>query len=278
MSIGSDFVLCDQKWRWCACCCTFVVGGAATAAPAEEEKKDELTGESDGDLSQLIVKRIPPSSSRRSSSRSGGGGGEFITISPSSMPSKMIQDKPRRKVRASYLMANRTRPVRVEESYDRGSVDVRSGGMDDEIRGRSVGLSLHYLIENKEESTEEEDVDLVSANVGTSDLRKRKKIMTMKKLKPVALFRSGSSRSSSSRFLLTSSSSGFKESGIGTLNDQVLLPQLLELVQGLTRMWQVMAESHQIQRRTLDEATMLLVRTPVSKRHNKRQQQPPIMP
>ncbi|KAL0702850.1 hypothetical protein Bca4012_058972 [Brassica carinata] len=141
---------------------------------------------------------------------------------------------------------------------------------------------------------------------------------TMKKLKPVALFRSGSSRSSSSRFLLTSSSGGFKESGsesrsdasnfshgrrnttmnlenvleehtrrnacslgikmIETLHDQELLPQLLELVQGLTRMWQVMAESHQIQRRTLDEATMLLVRTPVSKRHKKRQQQPPIMP
>ena len=65
------------------------------------------------------VKRLPPSRShRRSSSRSGGGGGggEFITISPSSMPpAKMIQDKPRTKVRATYLMANRTRPVRVEE-------------------------------------------------------------------------------------------------------------------------------------------------------------------
>ncbi|CAH8305177.1 unnamed protein product [Eruca vesicaria subsp. sativa] len=179
----------------------------------------------------------------------------------------------------------------------------------------------------------------------------------MKKLNPVALFRSGSSRSSSSRFLLTSSSGGSKDSGsesrsdasdepcmvsekklydevksgervrrayekkcmqlrnqdvkgddpfavdktratirdldtqikvsihfiefiskrIETLRDQELFPQLLELVQGLTRMWQVMAESHQIQRRTLDEAKMLLAGTPVSKHHKKRQQ-PPIMP
>lgn len=59
------------------------------------------------------VKRRP---SRRSSSRSGGG--EFITISPSSMPphpAKMIQDKPRSKVKVNYLMANRSRPVRVEQ-------------------------------------------------------------------------------------------------------------------------------------------------------------------
>ncbi|ESQ50539.1 hypothetical protein EUTSA_v10022561mg [Eutrema salsugineum] len=190
----------------------------------------------------------------------------------------------------------------------------------------------------------------------------------MKMLNPVALFRSGSSRSSSSRFLITSSG-GSKESGsesrsdvsdescmisgshqttldrlfawekklydevrsgervrrayekkcmqlknqdvkgddplsvdktratirdldtqikvsihsiesiskrIETLRDQELLPQLLELVQGLTKMWQVMAESHQIQKRTLDEAKMLLAGTPVSKRHKKRQ--PSIMP
>uniref|UniRef100_A0A1J3JFB2 DUF632 domain-containing protein n=1 Tax=Noccaea caerulescens TaxID=107243 RepID=A0A1J3JFB2_NOCCA len=191
----------------------------------------------------------------------------------------------------------------------------------------------------------------------------------MKMLNPVALFRSGSSRSSSARFLITSSGGGSKESGsesrsdvsdescmisgshqttldrlfawekklydevksgervrrayekkcmhlrnqdvkgddpfsvdktratlrdldtqikvsihsiesiskrIETLRDQELLPQLLELVQGLTKMWQVMAESHQIQKRTLDEAKMLLAGTPVSKRHKKRQ--PPIMP
>jgi hypothetical protein len=63
---------------------------------------------------------------------------------------------------------------------------------------------------------------------------------------------------------------------IETLRDQELLPQLLELVEGLTRMWKVMAESHQIQKRTLDEAKLLLAGTPVSKRHKKRQ--PPIMP
>ncbi|CAN8257639.1 unnamed protein product [Cochlearia groenlandica] len=192
---------------------------------------------------------------------------------------------------------------------------------------------------------------------------------TMKMLNPVALFRSGSTRSSSSRFLITSSSGGSKESGsesrsdgsdeycmisgshqttldrlfawekklydevkagervrrayekkcmqlrnqdvkgddpfsvdktratirdldtqikvsihsiesiskrIETLRDQELLPQLLELVQGVTRMWQVMAESHQIQKRTLDEAKLLLAGTPVSKRHKKKRQ-PPMM-
>ncbi|KAJ0265453.1 Uncharacterized protein HA466_0017330 [Hirschfeldia incana] len=186
----------------------------------------------------------------------------------------------------------------------------------------------------------------------------------MKKLNPVALFRSGSSRSSSSRFLLTSSGGSETRSDVSvescmvsgshqttldklfawekklydevksgervrrayekkcmqlrnqdvkgvdpssvdktraiirdldtqikvsihsiesiskrieTLRDQELLPQLLELVQGLTRMWQVMAESHQMQKRTLDEAKMLLAGgPPVSKRHKKRQ--PPVMP
>ncbi|XP_009102233.2 protein ALTERED PHOSPHATE STARVATION RESPONSE 1 [Brassica rapa] len=531
------------------------------------------------------VKRLPPSRShRRSSSRSGGGGGggEFITISPSSMPpAKMIQDKPRTKVRASYLMANRTRPVRVEErspetfcvesfspppsheadgffgmnmnmnmntsaassssfwnplsspeqqrlsthnipppspqnsqwdffwnpfssldyygynnSYDRGSVDNnRSGGMDDEIRGlrrvreeegipdleeddepqppQPVRFHTPKVVveESKSCCKEEVKVEDVDDNddddeftdsgceesenegdekcVGKQEQRtvevptvettgsvvveevknvvniakretpgftvyvnRRPTSMAevikdledqftticdaakevsglleasraqyapsssdhsaMKKLNPVALFRSGSSRSSSSRFLLTSSSGGSKESGsesrsdgsdescmvsgshqttldklfawekklydevksgervrrayekkcmqlrnqdvkgddpfavdktrstirdldtqikvsihsiesiskrIETLRDQELLPQLLELVKGLTRMWQVMAESHQIQKRTLDEAKMLLAGTPVSKRHKKRQQQQPsIMP
>ncbi|CAN6869474.1 unnamed protein product [Brassica oleracea] len=535
------------------------------------------------------VKRLPPSRSRRlsSSNRSGGGGGEFITISPSSMPQKMIQDKPRTKVRASYLMANRTRPVRVEErspetfrvesfsppsqqygeadgffgmnmnmnmntsaassssfwnplsspeqqrlsthnipppspqnsqwdffwnpfssleyygynnSYDRGSVDNnRSGTKDDEVRGlrrvreeegipdleeddepqppQPVRFHTPKVVveESKSCCKEEVKVEEVDGNdddedddeftdsgceesenegdekcVGKQEQRtvevprvettgsvaveevknvvnvakretpgftvyvnRRPTSMAevikdledqftticdaakevsglleasraqyapssssdhsaMKKLNPVALFRSGSSRSSSSRFLLTSSSGGSKESGsesrsdgsdescmvsgshqttldklfawekklydevksgervrrayekkcmqlrnqdvkgddpfavdktratirdldtqikvsihsiesiskrIETLRDQELLPQLLELVQGLTRMWQVMAESHQIQKRTLDEAKMLLAGTPVSKRHKKRQQQQPsIMP
>ncbi|CAF1948360.1 hypothetical protein HID58_074097 [Brassica napus] len=535
------------------------------------------------------VKRLPPSRSRRlsSSNRSGGGGGEFITISPSSMPQKMIQDKPRTKVRASYLMANRTRPVRVEErspetfrvesfsppsqqygeadgffgmnmnmnmntsaassssfwnplsspeqqrlsthnipppspqnsqwdffwnpfssleyygynnSYDRGSVDNnRSGTKDDEVRGlrrvreeegipdleeddepqppQPVRFHTPKVVveESKSCCKEEVKVEDVDGNdddedddeftdsgceesenegdekcVGKQEQRtvevprvettgsvaveevknvvnvakretpgftvyvnRRPTSMAevikdledqftticdaakevsglleasraqyapssssdhsaMKKLNPVALFRSGSSRSSSSRFLLTSSSGGSKESGsesrsdgsdescmvsgshqttldklfawekklydevksgervrrayekkcmqlrnqdvkgddpfavdktratirdldtqikvsihsiesiskrIETLRDQELLPQLLELVQGLTRMWQVMAESHQIQKRTLDEAKMLLAGTPVSKRHKKRQQQQPsIMP
>ncbi|CAN7047730.1 unnamed protein product [Brassica rapa subsp. trilocularis] len=533
------------------------------------------------------VKRLPPSRSRRlsSSSRSGGGGGgEFITISPSSMPQKMIQDKPRTKVRASYLMANRTRPVRVEErspetfrlesfspppsheadgffgmnmnmnmntsaassssfwnplsspeqqrlsthnipppspqnsqwdffwnpfssldyygynnSYDRGSVDNnRSGTMDDEVRGlRRVReeegipdleeddepqppqpVRFHtpkvvveeskscckeeVKVEDVDDNDDDDDDDEFtdsgceeSENEGDEKCVGKKEQRTvevprvettgsvvveevknvvnvakretpgftvyvnrrptsmaevikdledqftticeaarevsglleasraqyapsssdhsaMKKLNPVALFRSGSSRSSSSRFLLTSSSGGSKESGsesrsdgsdescmvsgshqttldklfawekklydevksgervrrayekkcmqlrnqdvkgddpfavdktratirdldtqikvsihsiesiskrIETLRDQELLPQLLELVKGLTRMWQVMAESHQIQKRTLDEAKMLLAGTPVSKRHKKRQQQQPsIMP
>ncbi|CAH8364388.1 unnamed protein product [Eruca vesicaria subsp. sativa] len=48
---------------------------------------------------------------------------------------------------------------------------------------------------------------------------------------------------------------------IETLRDQELLPQILELLQGLTRMWKVMAECHQIQKRTLDEAKLLLSST-----------------
>ncbi|XP_024963985.1 nitrate regulatory gene2 protein-like [Cynara cardunculus var. scolymus] len=49
---------------------------------------------------------------------------------------------------------------------------------------------------------------------------------------------------------------------IETLMDQELQPQLLELIQGLSRMWKVMAECHQNQKRTLDEAKMLLAGTP----------------
>lgn len=49
---------------------------------------------------------------------------------------------------------------------------------------------------------------------------------------------------------------------IETLRDEELQPQLLELIQGLTRMWKVMAECHQSQKRTLDEAKLLLAGTP----------------
>ncbi|KAL6961765.1 hypothetical protein U1Q18_047064 [Sarracenia purpurea var. burkii] len=49
---------------------------------------------------------------------------------------------------------------------------------------------------------------------------------------------------------------------IETLRDEELQPQLLELVQGLTRMWRVMAECHELQKRTLDEAKLLLAGTP----------------
>ncbi|GER45787.1 hypothetical protein STAS_22767, partial [Striga asiatica] len=48
---------------------------------------------------------------------------------------------------------------------------------------------------------------------------------------------------------------------IETLRDEELEPQLLELVQGLARMWKAMAECHQIQKRTLDEAKILLAGT-----------------
>lgn len=49
---------------------------------------------------------------------------------------------------------------------------------------------------------------------------------------------------------------------IETLRDQELQPQLFELIQGLSRMWKVMAECHQTQKRTLDEAKSLLAGTP----------------
>lgn len=58
---------------------------------------------------------------------------------------------------------------------------------------------------------------------------------------------------------------------IETLRDEELQPQLLELVQGLARMWKVMAECHQSQKRTLDEAKLLLAGTPSkleTKRHS----------
>ncbi|CAI9779843.1 unnamed protein product [Fraxinus pennsylvanica] len=49
---------------------------------------------------------------------------------------------------------------------------------------------------------------------------------------------------------------------IETLRDEELEPQLLELVQGLSRMWHAMAEGHQLQKRTLDEAKILLAGMP----------------
>ncbi|XP_022153366.1 uncharacterized protein LOC111020881 [Momordica charantia] len=49
---------------------------------------------------------------------------------------------------------------------------------------------------------------------------------------------------------------------IETLRDEELQPQLLELVQGLARMWKVMAECHQLQKRALDEAKLLLAGIP----------------
>ncbi|KAG2398562.1 hypothetical protein LR48_Vigan04g004000 [Vigna angularis] len=57
---------------------------------------------------------------------------------------------------------------------------------------------------------------------------------------------------------------------IETLRDEELYPQLLELVQGLERMWKVMAECHQKQKRTLDEAKILLAGT-YSKLHARKQ-------
>ncbi|MCL7038093.1 hypothetical protein MKW94_012227, partial [Papaver nudicaule] len=49
---------------------------------------------------------------------------------------------------------------------------------------------------------------------------------------------------------------------IETLRDEELQPQLVELVQGLARMWKVMSACHQAQKRTFDEAKLLLAGTP----------------
>ncbi|XP_057545487.1 nitrate regulatory gene2 protein-like [Amaranthus tricolor] len=59
---------------------------------------------------------------------------------------------------------------------------------------------------------------------------------------------------------------------IETLRDEELHPQLLELVQGLARMWKVMAECHQMQKHTLDEAKLLLAGTPSKLNSSKRHQ------
>ncbi|KAL9242288.1 hypothetical protein vseg_016305 [Gypsophila vaccaria] len=66
---------------------------------------------------------------------------------------------------------------------------------------------------------------------------------------------------------------------IETLRDQELQPQLLELVQGLARMWKVMAECHQMQKHTLDEAKLLLAGTPTKLNRSRRYQAfPPTEP
>ncbi|KAF8392797.1 hypothetical protein HHK36_021034 [Tetracentron sinense] len=49
---------------------------------------------------------------------------------------------------------------------------------------------------------------------------------------------------------------------IVTLRDEELQPQLLKLIQGLARMWKVMAECHRSQKHTIDEAKLLLASTP----------------
>ncbi|XP_038984406.1 protein ALTERED PHOSPHATE STARVATION RESPONSE 1 isoform X2 [Phoenix dactylifera] len=45
---------------------------------------------------------------------------------------------------------------------------------------------------------------------------------------------------------------------IETLRDQELYPQLVDLIRGLARMWTAVAECHRIQKRTIDEAKLLL--------------------
>ncbi|KAL5974178.1 hypothetical protein ACLOJK_030841 [Asimina triloba] len=49
---------------------------------------------------------------------------------------------------------------------------------------------------------------------------------------------------------------------IETLRDEELQPQLMELIQGLAKMWKVMAECHHSQKRTIDAAKLLLAGTP----------------
>ncbi|KAL5699480.1 hypothetical protein ACHQM5_030374 [Ranunculus cassubicifolius] len=58
---------------------------------------------------------------------------------------------------------------------------------------------------------------------------------------------------------------------IETLKDEELLPQLLELIQGLSRMWGMMAECHQYQKRAVDEAKLLLASATNPKANLRRQ-------
>ncbi|PKA63939.1 hypothetical protein AXF42_Ash004949 [Apostasia shenzhenica] len=48
---------------------------------------------------------------------------------------------------------------------------------------------------------------------------------------------------------------------IEALRDTELYPQLMELIQGLSRMWKTMADCHQIQKQTIDEAKLLFAGT-----------------
>ncbi|CAM8925601.1 unnamed protein product [Rhodiola kirilowii] len=54
---------------------------------------------------------------------------------------------------------------------------------------------------------------------------------------------------------------------IRTLMIEELQPQVQKLVQGLSKMWKVMAECHQLQKRTLDEAKLLLAAGTSSKNY-----------
>ncbi|KAJ4957920.1 hypothetical protein NE237_025031 [Protea cynaroides] len=65
---------------------------------------------------------------------------------------------------------------------------------------------------------------------------------------------------------------------IVTLMDEELQPQLLELIQGLGRMWKVMAECHRIQKRTIDEAKLLLAGTPLKLAEQKHGEMSPTEP
>ncbi|XP_023545667.1 nitrate regulatory gene2 protein-like [Cucurbita pepo subsp. pepo] len=65
---------------------------------------------------------------------------------------------------------------------------------------------------------------------------------------------------------------------IETLRDEELQPQLLELVQGLARMWKVMAKCHQLQKRALDEAKLLLAGIPSKSDSRKLSSAPVIEP
>lgn len=51
---------------------------------------------------------------------------------------------------------------------------------------------------------------------------------------------------------------------IEVLRDEELHPQLMELVQGLSRMWRAMAERHKAQKRTIDDAKLLFLHHRVS--------------
>lgn len=46
---------------------------------------------------------------------------------------------------------------------------------------------------------------------------------------------------------------------IEVLRDEELHPQLMELIQGLSRMWRAMAERHEAQKRTIDDAKLLFL-------------------